>query len=54
VELRKIDEMAKDGIVIRSGERVTIPEHARPLVRTVCAIFDAYLADDETRFSRAS
>ncbi len=53
-ELGKIDELANDGIVIRSGECVTIPEHARPLVRTVCAIFDAYLADDEARFSRAS
>ena len=53
-ELGKIDELANDGIVIRSGECVTIPEPARPLVRTVCAIFDAYLADDEARFSRAS
>jgi oxygen-independent coproporphyrinogen III oxidase len=53
-ELDKLGELASDGIVIRSGERVTVPEHARSLVRTVCAIFDAYLADDEARFSRAS
>jgi oxygen-independent coproporphyrinogen III oxidase len=53
-ELSQIDELANDGIVVRSGERVTIPESARPLVRTVCAIFDAYLADGEAHFSRAS
>lgn len=53
-ELAKLHELADDGIVICSGGNIVVPEHARPLVRTVCAIFDAYLADGEARFSRAS
>ena len=53
-EFSKLDDLASDGIVERSGSKINVPEHARPFVRTVCAIFDAYLSNDETRFSRAS
>lgn len=53
-ELGRLDELAQDGMIMRSGSTITIAEPARPLIRTVCAIFDPYLAESETRFSRAS
>jgi oxygen-independent coproporphyrinogen-3 oxidase len=53
-EFSKLVALENDGIVERSHSKITIPEYARPFVRTVCAVFDAYLSNDETRFSRAS
>jgi len=53
-ELSRLDELVNDGIVERSGSKVTVPEQARAFVRAVCAVFDAYVTNDETRFSRAS
>ena len=53
-ELSKLDVLADDGLLERAGHKISIPERARPLVRTVCAVFDAYLSDDDRRFSRAS
>jgi oxygen-independent coproporphyrinogen III oxidase len=53
-ELFKLDGLADDGLVERAGYEISIPERARPLVRTVCAVFDAYLSDNDSRFSRAS
>jgi oxygen-independent coproporphyrinogen-3 oxidase len=53
-ELAAIDALADDGIVTRVGDIIMVPEHARVFVRAVCAVFDAYLAAGETRFSRAS
>ena len=53
-ELGKIDELANDGIVERSGNEIKVPEHARALVRAVCAVFDAYISNDQSRFSKAS
>lgn len=52
-ELREIDSLADHGLVRRADAKITIPEDARPLVRTICAVFDAYLSGDETRYSRA-
>jgi oxygen-independent coproporphyrinogen III oxidase len=52
-ELGKIDALAEHGLVRRSDAKIAIPEDARPLVRTVCAVFDAYLSGEETRYSRA-
>jgi coproporphyrinogen III oxidase-like Fe-S oxidoreductase len=49
----EIDALAVRGLVHRSGGPITIAEDARPLVRTICAVFDAYLSDQETRYSRA-
>jgi hypothetical protein len=40
-------------LVHRSDGTITVPEDARPLVRTICAVFDAYLSNQETRYSRA-
>ena len=53
-ELLQLDALARDGLLIRSGNLITIPESGRPFVRTVCAAFDAYLSDGESRYSRAS
>ncbi len=53
-ELARLDEIAAEGLVERSGARISMPEHARPFVRMVCAVFDQYLATGETRYSRAS
>lgn len=52
-ELSKIEALAQRGLVYRSDGKITIPEDARPLVRTVCAVFDAYSSNQETRYSRA-
>ncbi len=52
--LGKIDELANDGIVERSGNEIKVPEHARALVRAVCAVFDAHAPNDNARYSRAS
>jgi len=53
-ELCKLDQLASDGIVERAGNKIIVPEQARPFVRAVCAVFDAYVSNDEARFSRAS
>jgi oxygen-independent coproporphyrinogen-3 oxidase len=52
-ELSEIEALAQRGLVYRSDGKITIPEDARPLVRTVCAVFDAYSSNQETRYSRA-
>ena len=53
-ELSALDALADDGLLERVGYKITIPERARPFMRTVCAVLDAHLADHDTRFSRAS
>jgi oxygen-independent coproporphyrinogen III oxidase len=53
-EFRKLDGLAEDGIVERDHGKISVPEAARPLVRTVCAVFDAFLANNGARFSQAS
>jgi len=53
-ELSALDDLADDGLVQRAGSKISVPERARPFIRTVCAVFDAYLSGGETRFSRAS
>lgn len=52
-ELAAIDEMARYGLVKRSGLSIEIPEDSRLLVRTVCAAFDRYLDSSAARHSRA-
>lgn len=53
-ELCRVDMLESEGLVRRYGATIEIPESARPFIRSVCAVFDAYLAESETRFSRAS
>lgn len=52
-ELSEIDALAERGLVRRSGGTIKVAEAARPLVRTICAVFDAHLSSEETRYSRA-
>ena len=41
--LTLLQEMRDDGLVILNGDRLTIPDHARPFVRNVCMAFDLHL-----------
>jgi oxygen-independent coproporphyrinogen-3 oxidase len=52
--LARLDEFAAEGLLERTGAQIRLPEHSRPFVRVVCAVFDQYLASSETRYSRAS
>jgi oxygen-independent coproporphyrinogen-3 oxidase len=52
-ELDRVDALAADGLVERRGHRLVVPDEARPLVRSVCAVFDRYLAPDATRHAKA-
>jgi oxygen-independent coproporphyrinogen III oxidase len=53
-ELFALDELARDGLVVRSGSEIRVPQEARAFVRSVCAVFDQYAPQQETRYSRAS
>lgn len=46
-------DLAADGVVEIDGPHVRIPEPARPFMRSVCACFDAYLGERESRHSQA-
>jgi oxygen-independent coproporphyrinogen-3 oxidase len=52
-ELSALDSLAEHDLVRYRDGIVSVPEHARPFVRTVCAVFDAYLSNGESRHSRA-
>jgi oxygen-independent coproporphyrinogen-3 oxidase len=52
-ELTALDALAAHGLVQHRNGVITVPEHARTFVRSVCAVFDAYLSNDELRYSRA-
>jgi oxygen-independent coproporphyrinogen-3 oxidase len=52
-ELANLVPLAEQGLVRFSGGTITVAERARPFVRNICAVFDAYLSNEETRFSRA-
>ena len=41
-ELASLSPLAADGIVAVAGRKVAVEANARPLVRSVCAAFDAY------------
>ena len=53
-ELSALDELAQDGLVVRNGSEIAVPQEARAFVRSVCAVFDQYAPQQETRYSRAS
>jgi oxygen-independent coproporphyrinogen-3 oxidase len=46
-------ELEADGLAVRTGWRVRVTEKGRPLVRAVCAAFDAYLEAGASRHSAA-
>lgn len=53
-ELSRIDDLVRDGLVRRSGGKLSVPETKRHFVRAVCAVFDEHLSDDTSRYSQAS
>ena len=53
-ELSEIDTLARDGLVVRNGSEIKVPDDARAFVRSVCAVFDQYAPQGEARYSRAS
>lgn len=48
-----LEPMREDGLVEIDGNRITITEEGRPLMRSVCAAFDRYLGEGPGRHSRA-
>jgi oxygen-independent coproporphyrinogen-3 oxidase len=52
-KLQALRPLADDGLVALDGARITVSEEARPLVRSVCAVFDAYLVAGEARHAAA-
>ena len=56
-EIAGLAPLEADGIAAVAGRQVTVAEDARPLVRSVCAVFDAYYdsgaADIEPRHAKA-
>jgi oxygen-independent coproporphyrinogen-3 oxidase len=52
-ELGALEPFAADGLVTIDEDRICIAPAGRPLVRSVCAVFDAYLDRGAGRHSRA-
>lgn len=52
-ELSALTPMERDGLVEITGSCIRITEYGRPLMRSVCAVFDRYLNAGQTRHSRA-
>jgi oxygen-independent coproporphyrinogen-3 oxidase len=52
-ELDRLSPMAADGVVEIERGRVRVTEAGRPLLRSVCAVFDQYLETGAGRHSRA-
>lgn len=52
-DLAALVRLQADGIVQRDGHRLVMTEAGKPLVRAVCAVFDKYLTQGETRHSKA-
>jgi oxygen-independent coproporphyrinogen-3 oxidase len=52
-EIEALAPLAADGLVSIEGGVIRIRPAGRPLARTVCAVFDAYLDRERARHSRA-
>ena len=52
-ERSRLDGMAGDGLVEIDGATIRVTEQGRPLVRSVCAVFDTYLQSGRGRHSAA-
>lgn len=50
--LARLDALAADGLVERSGQVIRLTRQGRPFVRTVAAAFDTYLGSTGARHSR--
>jgi oxygen-independent coproporphyrinogen-3 oxidase len=51
-ECAAMDQLATSGVGWRDGWRLGVEERDRPLVRAVCAVFDAYIESSQARHSR--
>lgn len=51
-EIARLADFEEDGLVARSGAKLTVTSAGRVLVRSVCAVFDAHLAPDAQRHSK--
>lgn len=51
--LRALAPIERDGLIRVEDGRITVVPEARPVVRTVCAAFDAYLASNKAQHSLA-
>jgi oxygen-independent coproporphyrinogen-3 oxidase len=52
-DFAEIDALAEQGTCHRHGNKITVPEANRPLVRLVCGAFDRYLGTGKARHSVA-
>ena len=52
-EMAAIAPYAADGVCVIEGNKVSMTEDGRPLVRAICAAFDRYLKAGEQRHSKA-
>jgi len=52
-EMATLDEMARDGLLVRRGPVLTLTDEGRKLARVVAAVFDTYLAAGRARHSVA-
>jgi oxygen-independent coproporphyrinogen III oxidase len=53
-DLPELDQMERDGLVVRKGSKVTVTPLGQPLMRTVAAVFDATLKHDATPRNHAA
>jgi oxygen-independent coproporphyrinogen-3 oxidase len=51
--LARLEDFERDGLIRHEGVRLMVTERGRVLVRSVCAVFDAYLAPDAQRHAKA-
>lgn len=52
-ERAQLGEFVRDGLLHLDGAKVTLTEHGRLLVRSICAVFDVHLAPEAGRHSKA-
>lgn len=49
----RLEPLIADGLIERDGAEIAVRPHARPLVRSIAAAFDAHLAATADKFGRA-
>jgi oxygen-independent coproporphyrinogen-3 oxidase len=49
----RLEAFERDGVVRHDGQRVMVTDRGRFLVRSVCAVFDAYLETEAQRHAKA-
>lgn len=52
-DLEALAPFIADGVIERRGARLSAPERGRPFLRSVCAVFDAYLDKAQGRHAQA-